>query len=130
MGENNEKAAKIIKDIEREALEADAKRSERGEKGKKEPYKGPIPEIGSIFKNCELKGVHNFGCFVEILPGLEGLVHISELHLERIHNIEGFVKAGDKLDVKLLDINEKGQFRLSRKALLQEQINSVQEEKA
>jgi len=82
-------------------------------------------EVGKIYKDCTVKGIHNFGCFVEILNGIEGLVHISELDSKRIRTVEGFVNVGDKLDVKLININEKGQLRLSRKAAILEIESSV-----
>jgi polyribonucleotide nucleotidyltransferase len=44
-----------------------------------------------------VRGIHNFGCFVEIGTGLEGLVHVSELDLQRIRSVEGFVNVGDKI---------------------------------
>ena len=84
-------------------------------------YKGPIPEVGTVFRNVTVRGVHPYGVFVELLPGLDGLVHVSELAPKRVVNVESFLKTGDTIDVKLLSINEKGQLRLSRKALLVEQ---------
>jgi polyribonucleotide nucleotidyltransferase len=62
-----------------------------------------------------------FGVFVEILPGKEGLCHISEFDHARINNIADHIKQGDQITVKVLDINERGQLKLSRKATLQEQ---------
>jgi len=59
-----------------------------------------------------------FGVFVEVLPGKEGLCHISEFDHMRIANLDEHVKTGDTLTVKVLDINERGQLKLSRKALL------------
>jgi len=79
-----------------------------------------MPEVGTIFRDVPVKGVHPFGVFVEILPGLDGLVHVSELAPKRVVNVEAFLKSGDKIDVKLIGINEKGQLRLSRKVLLME----------
>ncbi|CAM9252725.1 unnamed protein product [Chrysoparadoxa australica] len=76
------------------------------------------PEIGKIYRQCVVKGVHNYGCFVEIFSGTEGLVHISELDTGSVRSTEQFCKQGDMLDVKLLSINEKGKLRLSRKAAL------------
>lgn len=84
-------------------------------------YRGPPPEVGTVFRSCEVRGVQNFGVFVEILPGLQGLVHVSELNTKRVASVEGMFKVGDKMDVKLLGINEKGQLRLSRKAVLLEE---------
>ena len=59
-----------------------------------------------------------FGVFVEILPGKEGLCHISEYDHARIKSLEEIVKQGDKIKVKVLDINDSGQVKLSRKATL------------
>jgi polyribonucleotide nucleotidyltransferase len=59
-----------------------------------------------------------FGAFVEILPGKEGLCHISEFDKSRIENLNDFAKVGDAINVKVLDINERGQLKLSRKATL------------
>lgn len=75
-------------------------------------------EIGKIYKG-KVTSVVNFGAFVEILPGKEGLCHISELSISRIEDIHGYVKKGDKIDVKVLDVNEKGQVKLSHKAVKQ-----------
>ena len=85
---------------------------------KKEPT-GPPPEVGVIYRDCEVKGVHNFGVFVEILPGYEGLIHVSELDVKKILSPEkAGIVAGQKLDVKYLGKNEKGQMRLSRRVVL------------
>ena len=59
-----------------------------------------------------------FGAFVEILPGKEGLLHVSELDYHRVENVEDVVSEGDKVAVKVLDIDNSGKIRLSRKALL------------
>jgi polyribonucleotide nucleotidyltransferase len=61
----------------------------------------------------------DFGAFVEIFPGTEGLVHVSELDHERVENVTDVVKEGDTVDVKVLSIEEgTGKIRLSRRALL------------
>ena len=111
----------ILKLVE-EAKEGDARRSGgRGRRGddNDEKEKGPPPEPGLIYRDCVVKGVHNFGVFVEVTTGYEGLVHVSELDVKRISNPEeaGF-KAGQTLDVKLIGRNDKGQLRLSRRAVL------------
>ena len=62
-----------------------------------------------------------FGAFIEIMPGTEGLCHISELAEGRTENTEDVVKKGDIVKVKLLSIDEKGRLRLSRKAALAEE---------
>lgn len=74
-------------------------------------------EIGKTYHGL-IKTVVPFGVFVEILPGKEGLCHVSEFANERIQNMEDFAKVGDKVTVKVLDINERGQVKLSRKATM------------
>lgn len=97
-------------------------RGDRGDKGDKdkEPKEplGPPPEEGIIYRDCEIKGVHNFGVFVQVLPGYEGLVHVSELDVKKISSPEKEFTPGQKVDVKYLGKNEKGQMRLSRRAVL------------
>lgn len=74
-------------------------------------------EIGKIYTG-KITSVVPFGIFVEILPGKEGLCHISEFDTVRINDLNEHVKPGDEVTVKLLDINDRGQLKLSRKALL------------
>ncbi len=75
------------------------------------------PEIGEIYKG-KVKGVVSFGCFVEIMPGREGLLHISEWDWRRIEKMDDEVKVGDEIEVKLIDIDSKnGNLKLSRKVL-------------
>lgn len=74
-------------------------------------------EIGRTYTG-KVTSVVPFGVFVEILPGKEGLCHISEFDTARIGNLADYVKQGDSLTVKVLDINERGQLKLSRKATL------------
>ena len=75
------------------------------------------PEVGKIYEGF-VKSTTAFGAFVEILPGVEGLLHISELQHGRTERTEDVVKKGDKVRVKLLEVDERGRMRLSRKALL------------
>ncbi|MBV9772661.1 MAG: polyribonucleotide nucleotidyltransferase, partial [Gemmatimonadetes bacterium] len=77
------------------------------------------PEVGRIYEGV-VKSTTTFGAFVEILPGTEGLVHISELQAGRVEKTEDVVKKGDVVHVKLLSIDEKGRLRLSRKVALAE----------
>jgi polyribonucleotide nucleotidyltransferase len=77
------------------------------------------PEVGLIYDGT-VKSTTTFGAFVEILPGTEGLLHISELQAGRVEKTEDIVKKGDQIQVKLLSIDEKGRLRLSRKAALAE----------
>lgn len=74
-------------------------------------------EIGRVYAG-KITSIMPFGAFVEILPGKEGLCHISEFDKMRIENLNDFAKVGDAINVKVLDINERGQLKLSRKATL------------
>lgn len=74
-------------------------------------------EIGKVYEG-KVTSVVPFGIFVEILPGKEGLCHISEYDTSRIEDLNQYVKTGDMVRVKVLDINERGQLKLSRKVLL------------
>jgi polyribonucleotide nucleotidyltransferase len=74
-------------------------------------------EVGEVY-NGKVKKIMDFGAFVEILPGVEGLVHISQLALERVAKVTDVVKVGDEIQVKCLEIDGNGKIRLSRRALL------------
>lgn len=77
-----------------------------------------VPEVGEVY-NGKVKTIVAFGAFVEFLPGKDGLLHISEVDHRRLESLEGVLKEGDKLDVKLIGVDPKtGKFKLSRKALL------------
>jgi len=78
------------------------------------------PEVGRIYEG-PVKNTTTFGAFIEIMPGTEGLCHISELQEGRTEKTEDVVKKGDIVRVKLLSIDEKGRLRLSRKAALAEE---------
>jgi polyribonucleotide nucleotidyltransferase len=82
------------------------------------------PEVGRIYEG-QVKNTTTFGAFVEILPGTEGLCHISELAEGRVEKTEDVVKKGEVIRVKLLSIDEKGRLRLSRKAVLLEEKEKV-----
>jgi polyribonucleotide nucleotidyltransferase len=76
------------------------------------------PEIGEIYTG-KVKSIVPFGAFVEILPGKDGLLHISEVEWRRLENLEGILKEGDQVTVKLIEIDKKtGKLKLSRKALI------------
>jgi polyribonucleotide nucleotidyltransferase len=77
------------------------------------------PEIGAIYDGTVVK-ITDFGAFVQILPGTDGLVHISQLANHRVTKVSDIVKEGDKLKVKVLEINRDGKIRLSHKAVLEE----------
>jgi polyribonucleotide nucleotidyltransferase len=77
-----------------------------------------IPEIGTIYHGV-VKNITTFGAFVEILPGKDGLLHISEIEHRRLKDVESVLKVGDEIDVKLIEIDSKtGKLKLSRKVLL------------
>jgi len=75
------------------------------------------PEVGRVYEG-PVKSTTAFGAFVEIIPGVEGLLHISELQHGRTEKTEDVVKKGDIVQVKLLEVDERGRMKLSRKALL------------
>ena len=75
------------------------------------------PEIGSVFTG-RVTRIMNFGAFVEIAPGKEGLVHISKLDHKRVEKVEDVVSVGDEIKVKVIEIDEKGRINLSRKDCL------------
>jgi len=77
------------------------------------------PEIGAIYEGKVVK-ITDFGAFVQILPGTDGLVHISQLANRRITKVSDVVKEGDMLKVKVLEISRDGKIRLSHKATLEE----------
>ena len=76
-------------------------------------------EIGKIYKGTVQKIV-DFGAFVEILPGTDGLVHISELEDKRVEKVTDILKEGDEDMVKVLNVDQRGKIRLSRKAAMAE----------
>ena len=75
-------------------------------------------EVGATYKGT-VKTIKDFGAFVEILPGTDGLVHISELAHERVAKVTDILSEGDVIEVKVLDVDNRGRIRLSRKALLE-----------
>jgi polyribonucleotide nucleotidyltransferase len=76
-----------------------------------------VPEKGKTYEGT-VKSIKDFGAFVEIIPGKEGLLHISEIDYKRVDKVEDVLKMGDKIEVILLDIDREGKMKLSRKALL------------
>ena len=75
------------------------------------------PEVGKVYEG-PVKSTTAFGAFVEIIPGVEGLLHISELQHGRTEKTEDVVKKGDIVKVQLLEVDERGRMKLSRKALI------------
>ncbi len=80
------------------------------------------PEAGTVYTGI-VKKIMNFGAFVEILPGKEGLLHISQIEHRRIERVEDVLKVGDEVQVKLMKIDEQGKLDLSRKVLLERKFN-------
>ena len=77
-----------------------------------------VPQVGEVYDST-VKSIKEFGAFVEFLPKKEGLLHISEISWKRLESMDGIFKEGDKVKVKLLDIDQRtGKFKLSRKALM------------
>ena len=78
------------------------------------------PEVGTIYKDKPVVSVMDFGAFVQISPGKDGLVHVSEMSEERVNKPSDVVKEGDKVTVKLLAIDDRGRLQLSMKAAARE----------
>jgi len=78
------------------------------------------PEVGKIYEHCRVVSVLDFGAFVEIMPGKEGLVHVSEMSEERVNKPGDVVKEGDTVTVKLVAIDDRGRLQLSMKAAARE----------
>jgi polyribonucleotide nucleotidyltransferase len=77
-----------------------------------------MPEVGEVYEST-VKSIQPFGAFCEFLPGKEGLLHISEISWDRLPSMDGVLKEGDQLQVKLTEVDKKtGKYRLSRKILL------------
>ncbi len=92
-GEAGQAALKIVSDLVREA------------------------EVGKIYEGI-VRRITDFGAFVEIFSGTEGLVHISELDVNRVEKVEDVAKLGDKIQVKVINVDDQGKVRLSRRAVL------------
>ncbi|MFT4019705.1 MAG: polyribonucleotide nucleotidyltransferase [Agriterribacter sp.] len=77
-----------------------------------------VPAVGEVYE-ATVKGIKEFGAFVEFLPGKQGLLHISEISWKRLESMDGIFKEGDTVKVKLIGVDHKtGKFKLSRKALM------------
>ena len=94
-----------------------------------------VSAINSIIKDVETGDVYsakvvklmNFGAFAEILPGKQGLIHISEISTERVENVESVLSVGDSVEVKVIKVDKQGRIDLSIKALLGDSSNDVDE---
>ena len=74
-------------------------------------------EVNQIYKG-KVVSIQPFGAFVELLPGKDGLLHISEIEKHRINKVEDVLQLGDEVEVKVVEIDNNGKIRLSRKVLL------------
>lgn len=81
-------------------------------------------EIGKIYRGI-VKRIADFGAFVEILPGTDGLVHISQLADGRVNQVTDVVREGDEVYVKVLDVDRQGKIRLSRREAIEEMAQQV-----
>ena len=84
-------------------------------------------EVNNIYKG-KVVTIKEFGCFVEVFPGKDGLCHISELANFRVKRTEDIVKLGDEIWVKCLGIDDKGRVKLSRRAAMEERDKQMQDE--
>ncbi|MBR2631289.1 MAG: polyribonucleotide nucleotidyltransferase [Bacteroidaceae bacterium] len=86
-----------------------------------------IPEVGEVYQGT-VRSVMPYGCFVEFLPGKDGLLHISEIDWKRLETVEeAGIKEGDSIEVKLIDIDQKtGKFKLSRRVLIEKPEDYVE----
>jgi len=88
-----------------------------------------VPEVGKVY-NGTVKSIVNFGAFIEILPGKEGLLHISEIDWKRINRVEDVLKEGQEIEVKLIGVDKQsGKLKLSRKVLLPKPENKDNQKK-
>ena len=78
-----------------------------------------MPEVGKVYDGL-VRTIKDFGAFVQILPGTDGMVHISELANERVNKVTDILKEGDRVKVKVIEVDGRGRIRLSRKAALAE----------
>ena len=87
-----------------------------------------VIEVGEIYYGKVVR-LMNFGAFVELLPGKDGMVHISKLADHRVEKVEDEVKVGDEILVKVVEIDDKGRVNLSRKGLIEEE-KRIKEERS
>ena len=89
-----------------------------------------IPEIGEVYEGT-VRSIMPYGCFVEFMPGKDGLLHISEIDWKRLETVEeAGIKEGDKIQVKLLEIDPKtGKFKLSHRVLIEKPEGYVERER-
>ena len=84
-------------------------------------------EVGKTY-NGKITRIVDFGAFVEVLPGKEGLVHISQIAHERVNKVTDYLKEGEMVDVKVMEIDRQNRVRLSIKELLEKPAPQAKEE--
>lgn len=82
------------------------------------------PEIGKLYMG-KVRKIMDFGAFVEILPGTDGLIHISQLENRRVEKVTDVLSEGDEVLVKVIEVDKNGKIALSRKAALGESLDNV-----
>jgi predicted RNA-binding protein with RPS1 domain len=98
---------------------SNAHNNNRGEKSTQ------MPMIGTTYKACEIKSIQDYGVFVEVFPGYEALVHVSELSINYLdHPSRGGYIVGQRLDLQCVGQNDRGQYRFSRRSLLLREASS------
>jgi polyribonucleotide nucleotidyltransferase len=80
-------------------------------------------EVGKVYDGV-VKRIADFGAFVEILPGTDGLVHVSQLDTQRVNDVRDVVSEGDQLRVKVIEIDRQGRIRLSRKEVMEDEADA------
>ncbi|MCB9189460.1 MAG: polyribonucleotide nucleotidyltransferase [Flavobacteriales bacterium] len=89
----------------------------------------PVAEVGETYK-AKVKNIVAFGAFCEIVPGTDGLLHVSEIDWDRVENVEDYLKVGDEIDIKVIGKDPKsGKYKISRKVLLPKPEKKAKEEK-
>jgi polyribonucleotide nucleotidyltransferase len=86
-------------------------------------------EVGAIYTGIVARIV-DFGAFVNILPGKDGLVHISQIAQERVEKVTDYLSEGQEVKVKVLDVDQRGRIKLSMKEIAEEQASAPAEEAA
>jgi polyribonucleotide nucleotidyltransferase len=82
-------------------------------------------EVGAVYEGTVARIV-DFGAFINILPGKDGLVHISQIANERVENVSDHLKEGQTVRVKVLDVDQRGRIKLSIKELLEDEAKAVE----
>jgi polyribonucleotide nucleotidyltransferase len=77
-----------------------------------------VPEVGKVYQGKVVK-IMDFGAFVQILPGTDGLLHISQISEQRVKRVEDVLSEGEEVMVKVIDVDKNGKIRLSRKEVSQ-----------